>query len=307
MKKQYPHILLEFSQFLACNKASEATIKAYGYDLILFLEYMKARTLEIKNNHLENIVISDIDISFLSKILFPDILSYVHYITKERNNGASAVARKISSLRTFYHYLVNEKRYLNTNPCKELEIKNTGRKSPQYYQMEELQLFVKSISGHHAYRDKAIILLLLHCAIRLNELIHIRFEDIDFDHGILTIHNQKAEERKVPINTQCEEALLSYIKEERPPCDISYVFLSQRKKPISVRTVQHLIKVHENKLTSIKNGITSQKLRDTGARYMVENENIDIIRFQELLGVKNIASTEKYVQKSVDHIKKTLT
>src|SRR5690554_4557664 len=86
---------------------SPNTIRAYRYDLILFMRFMKKRYLQL-DCPLDEIEIVDLGQEFIKRITLNDLYSYLSYVAKQRNNGQYARARKVACLKSFFKYLQNK-------------------------------------------------------------------------------------------------------------------------------------------------------------------------------------------------------
>lgn len=262
MNNRYPDLLNQYIAYAKDSKKKNShTIQAYTYDLVLFLKYMVVRNLNLSEVSIEVVDIADIDLQFLSRITVVDLIAYLNYISNKRSNGEAAKARKISSLKSFYHYLVNIKRVLDQDPCLQLEMPKVVNKSNNQIELVEVISLIDGISGKHQFRDKAIISLFLYSSLKINELIDIKLEDIDLENDVLRLEILGNGMKEIILQSECKKALSDYIEYERTNTNCIYLFLSQRKEQIRPRTIQHLIKVHVDKNPEIQDRITSQHLK----------------------------------------------
>ena len=265
MERKLPVVLEEYLNYLNSRKTKPQTAQAYYYDISLYLKYMKSRMNRLEEKDIDSIDISDIDLKLLSKISDVDLISYNNYLDKIRQNGGAAKARKISSLKSFYHFIVYIKRYLDTNPCDQLEMpkiakkpnKNTGDVSS-----DDILELIQSIHGKNHLRDKAILLLLLDSSISLQELVHLKLQDFAFEKHEINSSFNDGDVKKIPLKSETKMALQEYIDQERMSTDCNYLFLSQRKSQISVRTVQHLIQTRTEQNPKSRRNISSTVLRN---------------------------------------------
>lgn len=277
MKKNYPVIFEEFINYLRRSNLSESTIKSYGYDIELFFKYMLFRQNAHIENQIDSIDISNFSLDILRNVYYPDIIAFIQYIRTQRNNSASAINRKISCLNTFYHYAAYEKRYVNSNPCKEIKLINISQNNTKEFQLNEYLSFIENISGNHQYRDRAIISILVFSAVKLSELINIKIDDIDFNSNKIYINGLNKRSREIIVKKQCIHFIIEYMNKERTPCNCDYVFISQRKKQISPRTVQHIIKTHSELHNDIiDDKISSETIRKHVSKYLYGNQVKDI-------------------------------
>lgn len=275
---------------------SSKTIKAYYYDLMLFFKYTKKRFLRFENIDFDNIDISEIDVSLLKRIQLADIYAYFNFISKERNNNNYANNRKISSLNSFFYYMVHIIKILDNNPVIGLQTSKIYKKEPKSINDDTVSKLLKQINGRHKLRDKAIIILFINCGLRLSELTNIKLLDIDFDYSTLKVIN-KTKERFLQLNQVCRDILLEYTTSERPNCDSEFLFLSQRKTKISNRTVQNLLKCHVAN-ANLDEDISPNILRHTAAKLLYDNNHVDVKTLQKFLGHSSLASTEIYLNEN---------
>lgn len=265
MERNLPIVLEEYLNYLNSRKTKSQTAKAYYYDISLYLKYMKNRIYRLEETNIDFIDISDVDIKLLSKISDVDLISYNNYLDKIRQNGGAAKARKASSLKSFYHFIVYIKRYLDRNPYDQLEMPKMAKKATKnieeisYNDVSEL---IQGICGKNHLRDKAILLLLLDSSISIQELIHLKLEDFAFENDEINISFHHEDISKIPVRSKTKIALQEYIDQERMNGGCNYLFLSQRKSQISVRTVQHIIKTRTEKNPKWSGKISSTTLRN---------------------------------------------
>ncbi|MPW25804.1 tyrosine-type recombinase/integrase [Alkalibaculum sp. M08DMB] len=264
MDKNTPDILNEYiNTLIETGKIRPQTAKAYSYDIVLFLKYLKTRLFTINITHFDSIDIIDVDIQLLSRTSIVDIIAFMNYISNNRNNSEAAKARKLSSIRSFFNYLVNTKRYLDKNPCDNVDVPKKTNKLSQQLELDNALVLVNSIGGKFPLRDKSIILLFVYSGIRLIEIINIKLYDLDLENNHIVINQEGYDDKIVLLNNECKNIIYDYLNNERKNANCDYLFLSQRKSQISKRTIQHLIKSHVDKNPSIKNRISSQNLRNT--------------------------------------------
>ncbi len=291
-----PILLEDYLNYMETIRGkSPNTIQAYQYDLVLFLRYMKIRFKKAeKEIPFDQINIYDIDKEFIQRIKLNDLYAFLSFVAKKRENGQYARARKVACLRSFFKYLYNKVKIIKENPTLELESPKTYSRHPVYLQLQEAKELIQSIDGIHKDRDKAIITLFLNCGLRLSELTNIKLDDIQGD--TLKVIGKGDKERTVYLNNACLKAIKKYL-EVRPTegiKDPDSLFLSQQKRQISQRTVQHLVKTHLKKAGLSRDKFSVHKLRHTAATLMYQYGHVDIRALQQILGHENISTTQIY-------------
>ncbi|SNX55439.1 tyrosine recombinase XerC [Thermoanaerobacterium sp. RBIITD] len=290
-----PPILEEFLNYFSTIKArSPNTIKAYTYDLTLFLKFMKVRKNLAKDANFDNIDISDVDTNFIESICLNDLYAYLSFVANERSNTPPARARKVASLRSFYNYLYTKSKVISKNPAQELESPKLGIRQPVYLTLDESKKLLDSIEGPFKERDYAIITLFLNCGLRLSELANININDIKDDK--LTVIGKGNKQRTVYLNDACINAINEYLK-VRPHDSVKdkkALFLSKRLQRISIKTIQYLVKKYLRDANLDGKKYSTHKLRHTAATLMYRYGKVDIRTLQRLLGHSNVSTTQIY-------------
>ena len=299
-----PKILKDYLNYNSNLNKSKNTIHEYQYDLINFLKYMKWLDLNDKTVDINSISIQNIDSKFLNRIDINDLYEYLSYLKDQFNDKPTTRARKVSSIRSFFKYLHTKAKLIDDNPAKDLETPKLGKRLPKYLTLEQStslldQVKNKQLVGRqhdNSIRDYAMITLFLNCGMRLSELTSIDINHIKFDENILTVIGKGDKERTVYLNKACIDALKDYLN-VRPfddsVIDKNALFLSERKRRISNRNVQHIIKENLKQISGAE-GLSTHKLRHTAATLMYQYGNVDIRALQEILGHESISTTEIY-------------
>lgn len=297
MNIEMPIILEDYLNYMEMIRGkSPNTIQAYQYDLVVFLRYMRIRFREVREEKqkFEEIEIQDIDENFIKRIKLNDLYAFLSFVAKKRGNSQYARARKVACLKSFFKYLTNKVKLIEENPTLELEAPKTYFRHPVYLKLQDAQNLIESIEGIHKERDQAIITLFLNCGLRLSELANIKLEDIQGD--TLRVIGKGNKERTVYLNKACLRAIERYLQ-IRPTegiKDEKILFLSQQKKGISKRTIQHLVKMHLKKAGLNDEKLSVHKLRHTAATLMYQYGHVDIRALQQILGHENISTTQIY-------------
>jgi len=217
-----------FLEHLVFEKGrSENTVKNYREDLEEFFSFLKAKG-EIKNigevSHLEVRV-------FLGELL-------------KRGLKKSSIARKLSTLRTFFKWLKREG-LIKVNPARLLSSPKYQRQLPRFLTEEETFKLVESPEKEDplSLRDRAILELLYSSGLRIGELVNLKTEDVDLSRGIVRVMGKGRKERIVPLGNMAQEALLKYLRVRDlfgPKTD--HLFLNRFGDPLSSRGFQKKIK-----------------------------------------------------------------
>lgn len=279
---------------------SQLTVQEYYTDLRTFFRYIKLqRGLADETMEFDAISINDIDIKLIKSITISDVYEFMNFCIDARENHAATRARKSSSLRVFFKYLTNKVNLLENNPMELLETPKTKKSLPKYLSLDESLQLLDAIDGSNRQRDYCIITLFLNCGMRLSELCNINIRDIHND-NTLRITGKGNKERVVYLNEACIASIKDYL-EVRPKdgvIDKDALFLSNRKKRISNKTVQHIVYTALDKAGLGGRGLSTHKLRHTAATLMYQYGNVDIRVIKDLLGHENLNTTEIYTHLS---------
>lgn len=282
---------------------SERTIQEYYLDIRLFLKFIYSIKFDSE--------IEDADIRLLSKsdlknISVSDIYNFIYYASDERKNNDKSRYRKISSLRSFFKYLYNVAKIIETNPMQDLDVPSPKKALPKFLNLNDSLRLLKASDDSDSRRNYCIITLFLNCGMRLSELIGINISDIDFYDNKLKVLGKGSKERMVYLNKACVDALNNYLvirKENKKASDEPALFISNQNKRISKRRVQQIV---EDTLTAAGldgKGITTHKLRHTAATLMYQYGDADVLTLKELLGHANTSTTEIYTHLSDENVR----
>lgn len=289
------------------NKSVHTTDE-YFYDLRTFYRFLALRFgLVSDKTEFDSIDINLVDLNTLKLVDLNIIYEYLNYLNRVRHNSASSRARKIASLRSFFKYVCSKANLLEDNPTAELESVKVNYHLPKFFTLDDSLSLLGSVEGRNAERDYCILTLFLNCGFRLAELVGINLTDIQDDR--LTVIGKGSKERTVYLNDACLEAIKNYLP-EREKIDISAsaqnaLFVSERGARISRRTVQNLVEKYVKKIGLDPRKYTTHKLRHTAATLMYQS-GADIRVLQEILGHKQLNTTEIYTHVSNENIKEAV-
>lgn len=310
-KQENPDFLNSFLQHstVILNKSKDS-IKEYNYDLSNFLKFMSNHLGYSSDEDVKEIDIHSLDIGFLKEITQDDIYAYLYYMKDTYNSKPSTIARKLSTIRIFFKYMMEEK-FIEVNPAQNLKNPKLEKRQPRYLTLEESQKLLHITSNdqnRNSERDYAIITLFLNCGMRLAELVGINIKDIKFDECKMTVIGKGNKERTIYLNNACMSAINKYLS-VRPPKDKikekdqDALFLSERLERVSRRTVQYVVE-HELKRAGLDTSkYSTHKLRHTAATLMYQYGNVDIRALQELLGHESISTTEIYTHVANEQVR----
>ncbi|MFR1708480.1 MAG: tyrosine recombinase XerC [Clostridium sp.] len=300
-----PKILKDYLSYLSSVKGvSNNTLVAYAYDLTLFFKFLKVHNNEItlsKDLVFEDIPINDISIDYLKNLELVDFYTYLSFLENMRENGTYAKARKVASLKSFFHYLCSKIKLIPTDPTLDLESPKIGKRSPIHLTLDESKdlLAVANNRDKNSPRDLCIITLFLNCGLRLSELCSINIANIKGD--TLKVIGKGDKERTIYLNKASIKSINKYlivrneIADKIHAEDKEALFISGKYRRINKRTVERIIKKYVGAAGLDTDKYTPHKLRHTSATLLHKHGGVDVKTLQEILGHENVSTTQIYV------------
>ncbi len=288
---------------------SSRTRIAYAYDIGCFFDY-----LHTVNPICGKMELCDFPITLLDDITPMDIeeyLSYLKYYEKdgvEHTNSERGLKRKLSSLRSFYHYYYKHD-LIHNDPTMKVEMPKIHDKNIVRLDVDEVATLLDEVeSGENLTerqrkyhektrtRDLAMMTLMLGTGIRVSECVGLDLEDVDFKNNGVKVHRKGGAEVVVYFGEEVRAALLDYVVERQKITaadgSTNALFLSMQNKRIHVRSVENLVKKYAKLVTSLK-PITPHKLRSTYGTSLYR-ETGDIYLVASVLGHQDVNTTRKH-------------
>lgn len=246
--------------------------------------------------NIDDLSIDDVNIDLIKSITVTEISEYINYLVRNRKNNNKTLARKESSLKTFFKYLTNKAMIIKYNPTLEIEPPKIERDIPMSLNLEQCIELLNSVDGDFKERDYCIITLFLNCGLKLSELVNLNISDINKD--IILIRGKENKEREIYLNKACKEALNNYINvrniDKVNKDDNKALFISRINKRMGRQAIQNVVNKYLNKIGIKEQGYSVQNLRHTAATLIYKNSNIDIRDLKDILGHEHLGSTEIY-------------
>ena len=301
----FPPILKEYASYISTIKGnSEKTVCEYLLDLRTFFRYYitKKDGLKLNREEFENVSIKNICIEDIRAITSADIIEFLMFTNFQRENNSTTRMRKLSSLRSFYHYIHGKKHYVDSNPTVEVDAPRKSKTLPKYLSYEEaiklLETVRSDVKSPTRQRDYSIIALFLNTGMRLSELVGLNLESFDADLTYVKVLGKGNKERVIYLNDAARDAVVSYLKVRLDPrfvrTDINAFFLSGRQQRISNKTVQWIIYKYLDLAGLGSKGLSVHKLRHTAATLMYQSGNVDIRVLKDILGHEQLNTTQIY-------------
>ncbi|MDP2599691.1 MAG: tyrosine recombinase XerC [Deltaproteobacteria bacterium] len=289
-------VIDQFFQHLKVERhASVHTLKNYAGDLRQFSVFVDSHYPDVSRS-------GDDGLRKINPNLLRSFLSELF-----KDHGATSVARKLSTLRSFFDFAMRQ-HVLDNNPAKAVRSPKIPKKLPQFLTLDEVMALLGAPKGDGSLtmRDKAILELFYASGLRLSELVALNSDQIDLANGMVRILGKGNKERMVPVGQKAIDAIKNYMEARgnllngKP--DQKGVFLNKSGSRISARAVERLIEKYI-KLTGIQKKVTPHVLRHTFATHLLNN-GADMRGIQELLGHASLSTTQRYTHVELDKLMK---
>lgn len=277
--------LSEYLEYLKYQKNySDETIHSYSIDIEEFLDYINSECINI------------------CEVGYDVVKAWLIHLD-EKKNKSTTVSRKISSLRGFYKYLINNK-VIDSNPFSLVSLPKKERHLPRFFYYNELEeMFqVPKLNTALGQRDRLLLEMLYATGVRVSELVNIKVSDINGEE--IKVLGKGNKERIVEFGDYAESILELYLNEGYKSLNVKkseYLFLNNRGGKLTTRGVRYILDNIINK-TTIDKKISPHMLRHTFATHLL-NEGCDLLTVQELLGHESLTATSIYTHITDDRLK----
>ncbi len=231
---------------------------------------------------------------FASPLLTAEPGDIEQYLSDSRELSKRSQARVLSSLRSFFDWLVLE-RYITDNPCDKVDSPKLGRYLPAVLSEEEVVSIIESVDtkSWQGLRDRAILEILYGCGLRVSEAVNLKLSSLYFGEGFIRIVGKGSKERLVPVGDPAMDAVKAYLESRPLPADSDdLLFLNRFGRGLSRQSVFKMIKT-QALLADIRKEISPHTFRHSFATHLVER-GADLRMVQEMLGHESITTTEIY-------------
>ena len=227
MRLERYKVIDDYLEFLKYQKNySDYTIMSYENDITEFFNYINSEGLNYKN------------------IEYSDIRFYLMYL-KEKEDNNSSIDRKLSALRGFYKYLVNEG-IVHNNVFSLVNGPKKSKKLPRYFDYNELEemFLIPDTNTALGQRDLLLLEMLYATGCRVGELVSIKVKDIDFNRRTILSIGKGNKERYLNYGEYCEDILKKYLKDGYLSLNINkseFLFLNKNGGVLTERGVRFIL------------------------------------------------------------------
>lgn len=268
------------------KKLSDNTLQSYKRDLVQLEEYMDSNK-----------------INFL-KATDEDVKKYFSKL-QEMGKKTSTVSRNIASIRSFYQFLVRNKK-MKKDPTEKIQSPKVEKKAPTILSSSEIELLLEQPKNVDlkGIRDKAMLEFAYATGMRVSEIISLNIEDINLKEGLVICKNG-GRQRNIPLGTLSLKALAEYIENSRPILikddAVKALFVNTNGKRLTRQGFWKIVKYYKEQ-AHITKDITPHVLRHSFATHLLQN-GADLKSIQTMLGHSDISSTQVYMQFQDESIK----
>lgn len=223
----------------------------------------------------------------------------------EQRYTATSVNRKLSSLRTFYRYLLREGK-VKADPCARVNGPKKKKPLPVFVREEDMNRLLDETdfaSSYEGVRDRMILELFYATGIRLSELIGLETADVDLSAKTIKVTGKRNKQRIVPFGEELEQDLRLYLEaREAVGGDSRALFLGKEGQAVRRGTVYRIVKTNLSKVVTLKKR-SPHVLRHSFATAMLNN-GAELDAVKELLGHASLAATQVYTHTTFEELKK---
>lgn len=269
---------------------SQKTITSYRIDLEQFADFVNDRP--------------SLRLQTLTK---SDIRSYLGLLNRKKLNKKS-VARKLSALKSFFHYLMRQGE-IPANPAKILSAPKTEKRVPEFLTADQFRKLFDRFSPKTPadYRDVAIIELFYSTGIRLSELTGLNLSDMQRSRNMIAVFGKGAKQRIVPFGESAGKAIDRYLTlrnalaESSAAPDPKALFIGTSGKRMTPLSVQKIVKAMLSRVSDAKK-LSPHVIRHSFATHLLDN-GADLRAVKDLLGHENLSTTQIYTHITIDRLK----
>jgi len=277
-----------FISYIALEKKyAPLTVKAYRTDLERFASFCR----------------QNFDLDSIDKVSYSEIRSWIVDLVNKKNSNSS-INRKISTLQSYYKFLLKTKT-ITKNPLLKHKPLKKEKKLQVPFSEKEISQVLESLRGLDDFislRDKLIIELFYATGMRRSELINLKINDVDIANRLVKVLGKRNKERFIPLLEFVIKSLEAYLLKRKEIVTVSSnLFITEKGKIIYDSLVYRVINNYFSRVSS-KVKKSPHIIRHSFATHLL-NEGADLNAIKELLGHASLASTQVYTNSSLGKLK----
>lgn len=284
MAVPFSYYLEKFLNYLTIEKNySSHTITNYKIDLEEFAQFLESKAQK--------------DIKKIDYFLLRKFLS----ILSEKQHSKRTLSRKISTLKSFFKFMVREGEIKN-NPASSLIYPRLDKPLPKFLTEKEVVTVLSFPKGDDllAMRDKSILEFLYSTGARVSEMVNLKKDDVDLIGGIAKVKGKGRKERLLPLGEPAVMCIKKYL-DKRTDSNPS-LFINKRAGSLTDRGVRNILQRYMKK-AAVSLKVSPHTFRHSFATHLL-NRGADLRSVQELLGHSSISTTQVYTHLTIDALKK---
>ncbi len=269
------------------RRSSSHTVVAYKIDLDQFVQFCTE-------------VIGEFDVKKIDAKLIRNWI----VLLMEKKLSARSVNRKITTLKSFFKFLLKEQ-IVENNPVIHLALPKIRKKLPNFVEEKSLHHLLDNgffLNDFKGIRDKLIITLLYGTGIRLAELLLLKDGDIDTKMGLIRVLGKRKKERIIPYPMSINQLLEQYIVKRNDTVGFTTdrLLVTETGKPVYEKLIYRVVQNNLAKVTLLEKK-SPHVLRHTYATHLL-NKGADLNAVKELLGHSNLAATQVYTHTTFERL-----
>ena len=272
------------------KRSSEHTVVSYQNDIVQFTDFLQ-----------------DINSSVDLLAVTPDkIRAWVIHLAEEEITSRS-INRKLSALRSFYHYHTRIGNISNS-PMDTISAPKLSKRLPCFLEENETEkLFGPDLfsNTYQGWRDRTIIELFYATGIRISELINLTFDKVNLYNNTIKVLGKRNKEREIPFGNTFKNCYQSYVnfydEKFNGHTKSSYIFVTDKANKVYPKFVYSIVRKYLDMVTAIDKR-SPHVLRHTFATHLL-NRGADINAIKEILGHSSLSATQVYTHNSIEKLK----
>jgi len=280
-------VIERFIQYIKYEKRySPHTVTAYQHDLEQFSGFLSSRFQVTDATQVTHAMVR----SWLADLM-------------ETGVTPRSVNRKLTTLKSFYRFLVKEGKVQVNPTAKVTSLKVPGR-LPVFVEKDKMETLFSAVdfgTGYPGLRNRLILELLYATGMRLSEMINLKETDVNMHEQTLKVLGKRNKERIIPFGNSVKHLLIMYLEEKKQFEDES-LFLTDKGKRIYPRMVHRIVTRALGAVTTLDKK-SPHVLRHTFATHLLNN-GAELNAVKELLGHASLAATQVYTHNTIEKLKK---